>query len=271
MQSISHLPSPVLAGVVRESDSNAAIAGIKNCHLRGAGMIDLHLSCLQDTSEANLRRIIAASKLPVLSLHYDRTCDWQVVGHTEEQRTELMLRSVLCGASGVDMQGYTFDPASKDGYRGARSFSFSHLNPKEVVSDEKIIDQQRRFMDKVRAQGAEVLLSCHPGVVLSAEQVVELALFLEERQPDVIKIVSAAPTEEDAMEALRAMKLLKKHVKTPVSYHANGACGGMTRVLCPALGGHIAFCVDGYTASSTMEQIDLATTKTAIDSLKLLV
>ena len=40
--SLSRLPAPVLAGVVREETANAAIAEIKNCLYDGAGMIDLY-------------------------------------------------------------------------------------------------------------------------------------------------------------------------------------------------------------------------------------
>ena len=43
-----------------------------------------------------------------------------------------------------------------------------------------------------------------------AEQVVELALFLEKRGPDVLKIVTRAENEEQLLESFRAMRLLKE-------------------------------------------------------------
>ena len=42
----------------------------------------------------------------------------------------------------------------------------------------------------------------------------------------------------------------------------------LSRILNPVLGGQIAFCVDRYTEASVMEQIDLRTAKTIVESMK---
>ena len=101
-----------------------------------------------------------------------------------------------------------------------------------------------------------------------SEQVVELALFLEKRSPDIIKIVTLAQDEEGLAESIRAMLLLKKEVKTPVSYHANGVAGTLSRIINPLLGGQIAFCVDRFSESSTMGQLDLRATAAVVDYVK---
>jgi 3-dehydroquinate dehydratase len=116
--------------------------------------------------------------------------------------------------------------------------------------------------------GAEVLLSCHPGIFMTADQVVELALFLEKRNPDMIKIVTTAANEDELAESIRAMLLLKKEVKTPVAYHASGKAGMLSRIVNPILGGQIAFCVDRYTEASVMEQIDLRTAATVVEHVR---
>ena len=59
MKRLSELSAPALAGVVRERSVRAAWAEMKNCHLDGAAMIDLHLSCLADQSEEGLRAVDA--------------------------------------------------------------------------------------------------------------------------------------------------------------------------------------------------------------------
>ena len=135
------------------------------------------------------------------------------------------------------------------------------------VTDGAVIEKQCALIERVHEMGAEALLSCHPGTVMSAEQVVELALFLEKRKPDIIKIVTAATNEEEMIEAIKAMVLLKKEVKTPVSYHANDQFGGLTRIVNPTLGGQIAFCVDRFTETSTVGQLDLKTTRTVLDNI----
>lgn len=268
MKRLSTIEAPALAGVVREKTARAAIAEIKNCYLHGAQMIDLHLSCLEDRSEESLRSIIGSSPLPVLALNYAGAYNWSPVPFTEEEREALFLTSVRAGAAGVDMQGYTFDLPSKTAFCGEDKYSFTKGNPKEIVTDPAAIAKQCDFIERVHAMGAEVLLSCHPGIAMKCEQVVELALFLEKRNPDIIKIVTIANSEEDMIESLRTMLALKREVKTPVSYHAAGKFGALSRVLCPVLGGQIAFCVDRFSESSTLEQLELSGAKQLIEGLK---
>ena len=268
MKRLSTIEAPALAGVVREKTARAAIAEIKNCYLHGAQMIDLHLSCLADRSEDNLRSIIAGSPLPVLALNYAGAYDWSAVPFTEEEREALFLSAVRAGAAGVDMQGYTFDLPSKTAFCGEDKYSFTKGDPKEIVTDPAVIAKQCDFIERVHGMGAEVLLSCHPGIAMNRDQIVELALFLEKRSPDIIKIVSIANTEEDMLEALHTMRALKREVKTPVSYHAGGKFGALSRVLCPVLGGQIAFCVDRFSESSTLEQLELSSAKQLIEGLK---
>ena len=268
MKKLSEISAPAIAGVIREENITAAIAEIKNCMYDGADMIDLHLSCLENDDVETLRRIVYSSKLPILALNYNSTVHWRDCGLTEEERIDSFLRAVEAGVAGVDMQGYTFHAPSKNGFCGEDKYSFTKGNPKEVVTDSVIISKQSEFIETVHSKGAEVLLSCHPGIAMNSTQVVELALFLEKRNPDIIKIVTSATNEHEMLESIKTILLLRKEVKTPVSYHANGNFGGLTRIVNPALGGQIAFCVDRFSESSTMEQLDLKTAKTIIDNIK---
>ena len=268
MQKLSKLHTPALAGVVREKNVRGAIAEIKNCKYDGATMIDLHMSCLEDTSVESLKRIISSSGLPILALNYNSTYDWENAGFSEEERVASFLRAVEAGAAGIDMQGYTYHLPSKGGFCGEDKYSFTKGNPKEIVTDETVISKQCELIEKVHAMGAEVLLSCHPDIVMNCEQVVELALFLEKRKPDIIKIVTKAENEDDLTESIKTMMVLKKEIKTPISYHTNGKAGIISRIINPLLGGQIAFCVDRYNEGSTMEQIDLKTAAAVVENMK---
>ncbi|MBE5783803.1 MAG: type I 3-dehydroquinate dehydratase [Clostridiales bacterium] len=265
---LSQLPAPVIAGVVREKNVRSAIAEIRNCLYDGAAMIDLHMSCLENSDEKSLKEIISSSCLPVLALNYNNTYDWQPAQIPEEERAASLLRAVKAGAAGVDMQGYTFHAPSKTAFYGEDLYSFTKGNPKEVITDEAIIEKQCQLIDQVHSMGAEVLLSCHPGIPMKRDQVVELALFLEKRKPDIIKIVTAATNEEEMLESIQAMIALKKEVRTPVAYHANGNAGSLSRIINPILGGHIAFCVDHYKESSTMGQLDLKAVKSIMEQIE---
>lgn len=268
MKKLSELHAPALAGVIREYKTNSAIAEMKNCMYDGADMIDLHMSCLENTSEDYLKAIIGSVNLPVLALNYNNHCDWSPAGFSEEERAESFIRAVRAGAAGVDMQGYTFHQPSKESFCGEDKYSFTKNKPREIVTDEAVISKQCEFIEKIHSMGSEVLLSCHPAVVMNAETVVDLALFLEKRNPDIIKIVTPATNEDELIESIKAMSLLKKEVKTPVSYHANGKAGSLSRIINPILGGQIIFCVDRYNESSTMEQLDLKTVRAVVDNMK---
>ena len=268
MQKLSQLTAPALAGVVRETTVNAAIGEMKNCRYHGADMIDLHMSCLEDTSVESLGKIISACKLPILALNYNFTINWENAGYSEEDRVQSFLRAVEAGAAGIDMQGYTFHLPSKEGFCGEDKYSFTKGNPKEVVTDEAVISKQCELIEKVHSKGAEVLLSCHPGIVMNSTQVVDLALFLEKRNPDIIKMVTKVTNDDEFVDCIKAMTLLKKEVKTPVSYQTVGHLGSLSRIVNPILGGQIIFCVDSFKESSTMGQLDLRTTREIIDGLK---
>ena len=62
-KSFAKVPSPMLAGVVKEKDTKSALALIKNYECGGATGIDLHLSCLDEESRKidKLRYIIDSS------------------------------------------------------------------------------------------------------------------------------------------------------------------------------------------------------------------
>ena len=268
MKKISELKAPALAGVVRERTVKAAIAEIKNCIYDGASMIDLHMSCLENTDVENLREIVNSSKLPILALNYNRTYDWQDTGFSEEERAESFIKAADAGVAGIDMQGYTFHLPSIDNFCGEDKYSFTKGNPKEIVTDEAVISKQCELIEKIHSKDAEVLMSCHPGIPMNSQQVVELALFMEKRNPDVIKIVTIANNEDDLIESFKTMQLLKKEVKTKVTYHAGGKAGALSRIINPMLGGHMIFCVDRFSESSTLEQLDLKTVKAVVDNMK---
>jgi len=265
---LSTLQAPALAGVVKSQKAAEAIAAIRNCSFAGADMIDLHMSCLENSDVETLRKIIDASKIPVLALNYNITYSKESAGLSEDERVASFLRAAEAGAAGVDIQGYTFDINSKMNFVGEDKYSFTKGSPREVVTDEKIISKQCELIEKFHSMGTEVLLSCHPAIPMSSEQVVDLALYLRKRNPDIIKIVTLAKTEEDLAESIRAMTYLKREVDVPVAYHATGKAGIPSRIINPLLGGQIAFCVEHYDEASDMNQVDLRTARQIVDNVR---
>ena len=268
-QKISQLPSPAIAGVVNARSVSGAISKIKNATFSGASMIDLHLEWLENASDEELEKIINSSRLPLLALHYPKNLP-EASGEEafEEARVETMLRAIRAGAAGIDMQGYTFHLPSKGAFFGEDKYFFTKGAPKEVVTDERIIGKQCELIERVHSMGGEVLLSCHPGIPMTTEEVVELALFLEKRNPDVLKIVTVAKTQDDLYESMKAMTELKKEIRTPITYHATGSAGRLSRIVNPLIGGHIAFCVDRYEDSSFVDQPQIEAMREIVDNVK---
>lgn len=272
-KSFAHNPSPMLIGVVRERTVRASLAEIRNCEYHGATGIDLHLSCLekQERTVEKLQQIVQACRLPILALNYNQNYEYEYQPTDEAIRLELLMRFVKAGGAAVDLQGYTYDLPSKDAFRKEfthMGYSFIRDLPKEVVVDEKIIDRQMDLIDRIHHTGAEVLISTHPGVPMNCEQVVDLALFLEKRKPDVIKIVTPCYNDEQLAESFKTMLFLKKEVKTKVHFHCCGAAGSLSRIINPLLGGYLTFCSDRYSVSSNFEQLDLATAKIVLDNIR---
>lgn len=79
-----------MAGVIREKTPASAAAEIKNCVYDGADMIDLHMSCLENTDTDALKPIISASILPVLALNYNKKYDWSDCGLSEDERVNII-------------------------------------------------------------------------------------------------------------------------------------------------------------------------------------
>ena len=268
---LTDVTMPAVAGVVRERTVKDAIESIKNYKSKGATLIDLHLSTLENQyrNVESIREIVKSTNLPILALNYSQNYDYSPIdGVTEEERVGLLRIAAQAGVAGIDIQGYTFDFKSKSAFYGDKSVMFYKEGIKELVTNEEIIAKQTALIEEFHNMGCEVLLSNHPGVVLNSDQVVELAKFVSKRKPDIIKIVTTSECEEDNAEALKAMLRLKKELPCKVSYHLSGKYGHISRVLNPTMGGFMMFCVDGDGPNNLPEQLQITTAVAAVNSLK---
>lgn len=265
--------SPLVIGVIRERTVRDAIAKIKSATLHGATAIDLHLSCLNPEfkNTESIRKIVDQCDLPILALNYSQDYEYNEFEEPEEDRIALLLQAVEAGVAAIDMQAYSYDRYSKKNFREEYKdcgLPFIKEGIHEIVCDPVILEKQKALVNKVHEMGAEVLISCHPMVVLNREEVLALAESLDARDPDIIKIVTRAETEDDMLESVASMIELRRHFKKPVHVHAAGKAGQLSRVVNPLLGGHLLFCNDGFTASSNFAQPDLQTVRTILDNVQ---
>ncbi len=264
--------APVLTGVVRARTVWEAMKQVRESELKGAKGIDLHLSCLNDEYKnvESIKKIIEFSKLPILVLNYNQTMEWDVYETSEEERINLLMMGLEAGAAGVDIQGYTYDRPSHfafDEKFADANYSFIKNKPREVVVNPEIIKKQTELIERVHSMGGEVLLSNHLLKPMKTEELVDLCHFLEERKPDIIKIVCHCDTEEEMLESFRSMMTLKREIKTPVTLFCNGKTGMYTRILNPIFGGYMVFTPASHDAYS-FGQLDLETAKRVYDGIE---
>ena len=254
--------TPLLAGVVKERTPEGAIEKIRYFEKNGATAIDLHLSCLDEeykTAE-QIKRIVDCTALPMLGLNYSRRYDWTEIEETEEARADLLIKAVEAGISAVDLLGYSFDLNSRGKFVGEDCYSFTKNNPLEIVTDKAVIEKQKEFINRVHGFGKEVLLRTHPDIPMNGNQVIDLVLFLAERNPDIIKIVTRCNTEEELIEAYDTMRRLKKlNLRQKISFHCCGEMGRTTRLINPILGSYMCFCTKADDGNRIKEQLDIVT------------
>lgn len=175
----------------------------------------------------------------------------------------MLILAAEAGISAVDFQAYTYDLEAKEKFQeeyAENGMIFKNAKPKEIALNPEIIEKQKNLIDKFHSMGTEVLMSCHTGVPMNTEEVVSLALEIEKRNPDIIKIITPCETDEQLAESFKTMIELKKIIKKArIHYHCSGVKGKITRFVNPMLGAYLLFCVDRYKDSSNFEQLHLKT------------
>lgn len=247
------LPRPLLVGSLRHADAARTIADIKASELDGARAFILHIQRLDEEYRRpeELRRVFASTRYPVMAINYRREG-----GASDEQRVELLLDAVRVGASCIDLPADTFDGDSRRSLEGC-SLPFAAADPSEVSMRSDCVAKQKQTIEKVRALGAQVLLSAHClQTHLNRGQALSLALEMESRGPDMIKIVTNCPTVDHAMEMLLTVVALKRKLRVPFVYICTGPHGELVRPMAPLLGAMLVFGHHDYTErSNTSKQL----------------
>ena len=265
--SFANQPDPLIVSVIKEHTRLEAIAAIRDSYFDGAHGYDLHVSFLDPeyrTVEHMKSIIAAAGSQPVLALNYNVGFEGYVPV-SDEERAEKLLLAVEAGAACIDMQGCLFDEASRSGLSDPqnlidKNLPFVAVNPKEITFDPVAVEKQKELIKKVHDMGAEVLMSVHTGVVMTAEQILSMAKEMEKRGIDILKVVTPSRGLEDNIECLKANMLMQRELKIKTHHHCNGAYGKMTRLIAPMFGAHLIFTNQSYTPVSDMTQPLLRTT-----------
>ena len=165
----------------------------------------------------------------------------QNAGKSDDVLAKELIELARCGATLCDVIGDLFDP-----------------QPDEFTSDPVAAKKQIEVIDAIHAAGGEVLMSSHTHVHTPKERVLEIALGQEARGADICKIVIKADTQEEELEAMRLITLLKKELRIPFLFLCGGASCNLLRRVGTTLGNCMSLCVYEYDDFATKAQPLLA-------------
>jgi len=215
---------PLVTGMLLKDNPDSIIYGIKNSIYDGADCLGIQLEYLKKEykNEENYEKIFAAcSGHPVYITNYrGREND----GFSDEELSDGLLAALSCGATLGDVPASWFDSESERGIG------------LELSMKQSAIDKQMRLIDKIHQMGKEALMSSHVLKFASAETVLEIAYEQQKRGADVVKIVTAANSDEEQIENLRITTLLKKELKVPFVFLSGGTHSKIHRMIGPQLG-----------------------------------
>ena len=226
------------------------IAQARGAEFDGADAIGIELRDLKPEYRTRevFERIIQSVNLPFMFIFY-RNDRWNV--HKEDEpRQELLLAAAEAGAGMIDVMGDLYDPS-----------------PDEITHNPEAIEKQKRLIDRIHAMGSQVIMSSHPQRAMTADAVLAQLRSFEERGPDVVKIVTAANTEEEFAESVRTIMLLHRELKKPFVHLCNGKFGRIQRFLGMSLGVSINFAAYRYEEFSLMTQPTVRAMRTVLDNL----
>ncbi len=158
-------------------------------------------------------------------------------GRDEADLMDELVRLIEYGATLADIPGDTFCP-----------------DPIQMTKDEVAIDRQRRVIERIHEAGGEVLMSAHVMKYLNGEQVLEIAHEQKRRGADVVKIVTAANSDDEEIENLRTTQLLARELDGPFLFISGGTHNKRHRMLGFAFGCSMVLCVGRYDPLATMAQ-----------------
>ncbi len=136
----------------------------------------------------------------------------------------------------------------------------------ELTCDKEAVAKQMALIDRIHSFGGEVLMSSHILEFTPADRVVEVALEHQKRGADIVKIVTAANSEDEEFENLNITRTLKKELSVPFLFLSGGTHYKMHRMIGPMFGCCMYLCVDRHHPLSTKMQPMLRAAKAVMDN-----
>ena len=195
---------PLITGMILKDNPDSIRFAVKNSIYDGADCLGIQLECLKKEykTEEHYKKIFAAcSGHPIYITNYRGA---ENKGFSDDELADQLLKALSCGATLGDVPASLYDPESGMGIG------------LELSRKQSAIDKQMNLIDRIHGIGKEVLMSSHVLKFIPAETVLEIAFEQQKRGADIVKIVTAANTDEEQLENLRITSLLKKELRFPL-------------------------------------------------------
>jgi len=215
---------PLITGMILKDNPESIIYAVKNSIYDGADCLGIQLEVLKKEykTKENYEKIFAAcSGHPVYITNYRQS---ENAGFPDEEIGEELIRALDCGATLGDVPGSLFDSESAIGVG------------LELSKKEDAVCKQMKLIDRIHSMDKEVIMSSHVLRFAPAETVLEIAYEQQKRGADIVKIVTAANSDEEQMENLRITTLLKKELKIPFLFLSGGTHSKIHRMIGAQLG-----------------------------------
>ncbi len=215
---------PLITSMILKDNPDSIKYAVKNSIYDGADCLGIQFEWLKKEykTEENYKEIFSScSGHPIYATNYRGA---ENRGFSDEELSEDLLKILSSGATLGDVPGSLFDMDSGMGIG------------LELSRNQDAIDKQMKLVDKIHNMGKEVIISSHIIKFTPAETVLEVAYEQQKRGADIVKIVTAANSEEEEMENLRITTLLKKELKVPFLFLSGGTHSKIHRMIGPQLG-----------------------------------
>lgn len=219
---------PLLTAMILYATAEECIEKIKASEADGAEAYGIQLCFLKKEyrTEETLKKIFdACNGKPIYITSYRHK---ESVDLTDDERVELLLLGLKCGATLCDVMGDLYSQA-----------------PYELTYDETAVEKQKELIAEIHRRGGEVLISSHTSAKLTAEETLKLAMEQADRGADITKIVNDIDGEEDIPECVRTILGLKTTGKNFL-YLVRGEGAKMIRQTGPNLGVCMYLCVQSH-------------------------
>ena len=233
----SKIRGPLLVSMIQAENPEKILYAVRRGHEEGCGAFGFQfcqvLPAFRDAE--TVRRVFTAMEgKPVYVTNYR---GGKNAGKSDEELAEELLFLARNGASFCDVMG-----------------DYYCRTPGELTSDAAAVEKQKDLVARIHDAGAAVLMSSHVLKFTPPEEVLRIALTQQSRGADIVKIVTAADTEEEERENLKTTLLLKERLSVPFLFLSGGSHCRLHRTLGISLGCSFALCVPEHDALSTKSQ-----------------